>query len=276
MLHMHPAAAANNWTALLRGAVADIFNGSKAWRIWWLLAVGDIRQRYQRSLFGQFWLTISMGVTIGAIGLVYSALFQQDMTTYLPYLGIGLVCWSLIAGIFTDGCTVFTQSADFMRQSQLPRSLFANRMLLRNLIIFAHNLVIVVIIVVVFAIPVGWTTLLVIPGLVLMLLAGLWTGLFLGALCARFGDLPQIIASVVQIAFFVTPVIYRPDTANYRIWVATHLNPFASFLALLRDPLLGHIPEAWHYAMAILVTVGGFAITFPFFARYRARIVYWL
>ena len=244
--------------------------------MWWLLAAGDIRQRYQRSMLGQFWLTISMGVTVGAIGLIYSALFHQDITTYLPYLGVGLVCWSLIAGIFIDGCTVFTQSADFMRQSQLPRSLFVNRMLLRNLIVFAHNLVIVLLIVAIFAIPVGWVTLLVIPGLLLMLLAGTWAGLFLGALCARFGDLPQIVASVVQIAFFVTPVIYGPDTSSYRIWVATHINPFASFLALLRDPLLGHVPEAWHYAVAIFCTLGGFALTFPFFARFRARIVYWL
>jgi ABC-type polysaccharide/polyol phosphate export permease len=276
MLHTHPAASATNWAALLRAASNDIFSGIKAWRIWWLLAAGDIRQRYQRSLFGQFWLTISMGASIGAIGLVYSALFHQDMTTYLPYLGVGLVCWSLIAGIFTDSCTAFTQSADFMQQSRLPRSLFAYRMLLRNLIIFAHNLVIVLLITVFFAIPVGWNTLLVIPGLVLIILAGMWIGLFLGALCARFGDLPQIIASLVQIAFFVTPVIYRSDTTSHRIWVATHLNPFASFLALLRDPLLGHVPEAWHYAMAILFTFGGFALTFPFFARFRARIVYWL
>ena len=41
--------------------------------MWWLLAAGDIRQRYQRSMLGQFWLTISMGVTVGAIGLIYSA-----------------------------------------------------------------------------------------------------------------------------------------------------------------------------------------------------------
>ena len=58
--------------------------------------------------------------------------------------------------------------------------------------------------------------------------------------------------------------------------MATHINPFASFLALLRDPLLGHIPEPWHYAVAIFCTLGGFAFTFPFFARFRARIVYWL
>ena len=268
--------AAYTWTDRLLAGVADIYGGFKAWRIWWLLAAGDIRQRYQRSLIGQFWLTMSMGITIAAIGLVYSALFHQDMESYLPFLGIGLVCWSLIASIVTDGGAVFIQSADFMRQARLPRSLFVNRMLLRNLIVFGHNILIVVLIIIIFRLPVGLTTLLIVPGLVLTMIAGLWVGLFLGTLCARFRDLPQIIASLVQIAFFVTPVIYRPDSGNYRIWLASHLNPFASFLALLRDPLLGQVPEASHYAMAVLCSVGGFALTFPFFARFRARIVYYL
>jgi ABC-type polysaccharide/polyol phosphate export permease len=276
MLQARPATTANNWNDLLLAGTVDIYGGLRAWRMWWLLAAGDIRQRYQRSLLGQFWLTVSMGLTIGAIGFVYSVLFHQEMATYLPFLGVGIVCWGLIAGIVTDGCTVFIQSTDFMRQSRLPRSLFAYRMLLRNLIVFAHNLVIVAIIVLVFAVPVSWITLLIIPGLMLTILTGVWIGLFLGALCARFRDLPQIAASLVQIAFFVTPVIYRPDTTSGRLWAVTHLNPFASFLALLRDPLLGHVPEASHYAMAILFTVVGFAITFPIFARFRARVVFWL
>ena len=276
MLQASPAPAAYTWADRLTAGVGDISAGFKAWRIWWLLAAGDIRQRYQRSLIGQFWLTISMGITIAAIGLVYSALFHQDMESYLPFLGIGLVCWSLIASIVTDGCTVFIQSADFLRQARLPRSLFVHRMLLRNLIVFAHNILIVVFIIVFFRIPIGLTTLLVIPGLFLTMIAGLWIGLCFGTLCARFRDLPQIVNSLVQVAFFITPVIYRPDSTNYRIWLVSHLNPFASFLAILRDPLLGQVPEPSHYAMALVCSIGGFALTFPFFARFRARIVYYL
>ena len=156
--------------------------------MWWLLAAGDIRQRYQRSMLGQFWLTISMGVTVGAIGLIYSRAVSQGYDDVLALPRRRARCWSLIAGIFIDGCTVFTQSADFMRQSQLPRSLFVNRMLLRNLIVFAHNLVIVLLIVAFSRYrSVGscsWSF----QDSALMMSAGTWAGLFLGALCARFGD----------------------------------------------------------------------------------------
>lgn len=244
--------------------------------MWWLLAANDIRQRYQRSSFGQFWLTLSMGATIAAIGLVYSVLFHQGIVNYLPYLGIGLVCWALIAGIVTDACGAFVQSADFIRQSRLPLSLFVNRMLLRNLIVFGHNVPVVALVMIIFHVPLRWTAVLIIPGLILTIVTGVWIGLFLGTLCTRFGDLSQIIASLMQIAFFVTPVIYTPDATSDRLWIASHVNPFASYLAVLRDPLLGRVPEVWHYGMAVLCMAVAFALAFPMFARFRARIVYWL
>ena len=105
MLQSNPFFAANTWTAVLLNGWEDAVGGLRWWRVWWLVALSDIRQRYQRSLFGQFWLTLSMGVTIGAIGFVYSVLFHQDMATYLPFLGVGIVCWGLIAAIVTEGCT---------------------------------------------------------------------------------------------------------------------------------------------------------------------------
>src|SRR5258708_17374879 len=140
MLQAHPGTAANTWSSLLRAGREDRIGGLGFWRIWWLVAVGDIRQRYQRSLLGQFWLTISMGVTIGAIGFVYSVLFQQDMATYLPFLGVGIVCWGLISGIVTDGCGAFRLSAAIIVQSRLPRSWFVYPILLLNLICFDHTL----------------------------------------------------------------------------------------------------------------------------------------
>ncbi len=272
----HLASALSSWRQLLPAAGQDILGALWYWRIWYVLATNDIKQRYRRSLLGQFWLTVSMGVTIGAIGVVYSVLLRQNPTTYLPSLGVGLVCWAMISGIVNDSCFAFIQSAEYMRQTRLPRSLFVLRVLFRNLIAFAHNLIIVVVLMVVFAIPVHWASLLIVPGLVLTMITATWVGLLLGTLSARFGDLPQIVASLMQIAFLITPVIYMPETLDGRLWVVTHLNPFASFIAILREPILGKMPDSTHYFMAIFAAIGGFLVTLPFFARFRARIVYWV
>src|SRR5215207_5066472 len=69
-----------------RRALLDLRQGFESWRVWWLLGIGDIRQRYRRSRIGQFWITLSIAIFVFAIGIVYAAIFQQPMAQYLPYL----------------------------------------------------------------------------------------------------------------------------------------------------------------------------------------------
>ena len=56
--------------------------------------------------------------------------------------------------------------------------------------------------------------LLALPGLVLWLLDSLAVCLLLGALCARFRDIPPIVGSVMQMAFFISAVIWKPEPAR--------------------------------------------------------------
>ena len=105
---------------------------------------------------------------------------------------------------------------------------------------------------------------------------GFWIGLLVGTLCARFRDLPQIVASLMQIAFFVTPVMWKQDQLPREASWLVDINPLASLLRLVRDPLLGTVPERSAYLMGIGVMLAGFGVAIPFFARFRSRIVYWL
>lgn len=122
----------------------------------------------------------------------------------------------------------------------------------------------------------GWHIVLVPIGLAIVIVNGFWMGLLIGSLCARFRDLPQIVASFMQIAFFVTPVMWKANQLPPRLWWVVELNPFAAFLSLIRDPLLGVVPGRSAYVIGVAVTAIGFVVTIPFFARFRGRIIYWL
>ncbi len=217
-----------------------------------------------------------MLVTIVALGLVYSYLFRMSLRDYLPSLTLGMVVWSLISSTVTDACTVFTGAGMYLQQSPLPKSLFVNRMLVRNLVTFAHNMAIVPLLYLAFQILPGWPILLAPIGLVIVTVNGFWIGLLLGMFCARFRDMPQMVASLMQIAFFVTPVMWRQDQLPAdKSWLVD-INPLASLLRLIRDPLMGRVPPTFAYAMGIVLIVIGFSVTLPFFVRFRSRIVYWV
>jgi ABC-type polysaccharide/polyol phosphate export permease len=257
-------------------AAADFRHGLRDWRAWVLLGMNDIRQRYRRSRLGQFWITLSMAVTIVSLGVVYAYLFNIPVHEYLPYLAVSFVAWGTISNIVIEACGVFTGAEIYLRQVPMPKTVFVHRMLVRNAVTLAHNALILPPLFYLFDVPVHWTILLALIGVVLMIVNGIWVGLMIGTLCARFRDMPQTIASIMQIVFYVTPIMWRPSQIVEHLSWLTDYNPFASFLSLVRDPLLGTAPRLWDWAVVGAVTVLGFLIAIPFFARFRARIVYWL
>ena len=217
-----------------------------------------------------------MAATIAGVGLVFGLIFNQQLDDYVPFLGIGFIIWNLLSGLINDLATCIIGADTYLRSYPGPRSIVIYRTIARNFLITAHNLLLVPILLVAFRVPLTPAVLLVIPAFFLIALNGALIGMLIGPLCARFRDLPQIIASVTQLAFFVTPVMYRPAQLEDRLWVVTHLNPFASFMDITRAPLLGNVPDLHHYLMVALWTGLGFIIAIPFYARFRPRIVYWI
>ena len=186
-------------------ALLDLAQGARAHHLWYLLAWQDIRRLYRRSVLGPFWLTVSMGALVGVLGTLYGMLFEVDSADYVPFLALGFIVWTLISGVITDGCKVFINAEGIIKQVGLPLSIHVYRLLWRHLLILFHNAAVFVVVAAVFAVWPGWTGLLALPGLVLLCLNGIWAGLLLGIVSARFRDVPPIVTSVVRICFFVTP-----------------------------------------------------------------------
>ncbi|WP_439577388.1 ABC transporter permease [Elioraea sp.] len=259
-----------------RLAATDLVRGAQAWPTWVLLGASDIRQRYRRSRIGQFWITISLAVFVASIGSIYALLFRQPAGEYIPTLAVNFVVWSFISGTITDSTATFVQAAGYLRQDALPKTIFVLRALSRNVIILAHNVIVIPVVFLLFLVMPNAAVLLVIPGLVLLLAAGFAAVLIFSILSTRFRDLPQIIQSLLQIAFFLTPVMWRPEQLPDSARFIVDVNPFAAFLRIVAEPILGRVPDALAYANALAVTAILFALALPLFARFRARIVYWI
>ena len=261
-------------TQLLR-AWRDIRDGWLLHRLWGTMGMQDIRQRYRRSKIGPFWLTISMGVMIGALGILYGALFKIDIADFLPYVAAGFVIWGLLSGLILDSTKSFISAEGLIRQLSVPLSVHVFRDIWRNLLIFFHNIWIYVAVSLWFGAFPGPIALLALVGVAVLTFNALWLGLLLGLLSARFRDIPQIIASIVQVTFFVTPIIWKADMLPGRSFVL-EFNPFFHFLDIVRGPLLGHYPTLFTWAAVMFMTCAGWLLTIVVYAKYRWRIAYWV
>jgi lipopolysaccharide transport system permease protein len=260
---------------MLTLALADLKQSIASWRLWTLLGWLEIRQRYARSRLGPFWLTISMGVMITSLGVVYGTLFGQNMRDYLPFLASSLVLWGLFSQTVQEGSNAYINSGSYIRQVSTPKLIYMLQVVWRNLIVMLHNFLIIVVLLLIFGVK-DWETLPVfIPALLIYVLNALWMAMVAGLLSARFRDLPQIVAALIQVAFYITPVIFRPNALN-RYTFIVEWNPLAYLIDLVRAPLIGQMPSPLTWLVTIGMAAIGWPIALLLTGRYLKRIPYWV
>jgi lipopolysaccharide transport system permease protein len=258
-----------------RFAFTDLAEGLALWRLGFALGWLDIKLKYRGSMLGPFWLTISTAVQIGAMGGIYGTLFHMDLHNYLPFLALSLVLWAALSGLVADGCNTFLQAEATIRSLRMPFFVHALRVVVRTVIGFAHNIPVILAIFAIFGAWPGWAVLGCLPGLVLWTVDAFAVCLVLGTFCARFRDIPPIVGSIMQIAFFVTPIVWKPEQLGRKGWWLP-LNPFDSLLEVVRAPLLGHMASGFVWSLAVLFSVMLCTATWVVFARVRSRLAYWV
>ena len=259
-------------------AWGDIKDGIRKWPIWLMLAYQDIKLRYRRSVLGPFWLTLSMAITIYTMGYIYSHIFHTDMADYFPYLTGGMLAWTLLSTLVTEFTDGLAASEHLIKQIKLPYTLYIHRIACRNMIIFFHNLVVIVPIWIIYheTTSVNFNTLLLFPSLLLIYVNAVSYGMILSMIGARYRDISQIIKSLVQVTFFITPVMWTPDALIAKNHYIVDLNPFYHYIELIRAPLNGHAPSLYNIGFAVMMTLVGLLGAWMILVRRRSRIVYWL
>lgn len=246
------------------------------WVIWFTLASQDIKLRYKRSMLGPLWITLSMGITIYTMGFLYGNLFNVDLAKYFPYLASGLICWTFISVLIIESGEIFIHSEAYIRNQEIFVSLFIMRMIFRNLLVFAHNLLTFIPMILIFKPTIGLKTLLIFPGLFIISLNVFFLGTVLAIISTRYRDFSQIVKSLVQVVFFLTPVMWMPSALSAKNQWIVQYNPFNQFLNLIRAPLLNESMSAIGLMMVSVSTVIGFALYCLLLKKYKHRIVFWL
>lgn len=244
--------------------------------MWSLLGWYDIKQRYRRSLIGPFWITISTGIMVGSIGLMFSTIFKMPVREFLPYFAVGQIMWLLMSMQLNDACTMFIQYQSIIKQISVPLSVHVLRKLWYNFILFLHNILIVIIVLVVTGNGFSWEALYVIPALMLILTLLFLLSVILGIVCTRFRDITQIVAVIIQLIYFFTPIFWMRKALPAKYSWVTNFNPFYHMIELVRSPLLGFSPAAYHWIYMLIYIAVSAAIAYYFMKRFRYKVAYWL
>ncbi len=264
-------------------ALGDLTGGWDQRELWGHLGWQDIKQRYRRSVLGPLWITISMAVTAIALGILYAGLFDNDLATQLPYILVGFIVWAFISGCILEGSEVFIANEGLMKHLPAPLSVHVYRLVWRQTLLFLHNMIVYLVMLVVFPQHLHWTVVAVVPAFGLLAANGAWVAILLGIVTTRFRDLAPITQSVVQLMFFLTPIVWiydqllnSPNPAVAERARLAEFNPFLHFVEIVRRPLLGQDQLLRQWVIVLGITVVGWAVTLVVLRKYRSRVSYWV
>jgi ABC-type polysaccharide/polyol phosphate export permease len=260
----------------LKGALRDIYVAVLRYELWLTLGWRDVLSRYRRSWLGSLWITLSMAIVAGVMGSLYSAIMQRPASEYIPYLTAGFITWNLLSSLIIEGTQSFVSNSAAIKEIPVPNSVYIFRLIWRNILIFGHNIVVYLLLLLLFQISPFPAVLLALPALALILLNGIWIGLLFGLINARFRDFSQFVNNSMRLLFFITPVIWYGELATGLRGAFVHLNPFYYFIEILRAPMLGLFPSIQIWVVAIAITAAGWMVTLPVYARWRRQIAYWV
>jgi ABC-2 type transport system permease protein len=288
-------------------AFADLREGFSSRGLWGHLGWQDIKQRYRRSVIGPFWITITQGVIALGLGLLYSQLFHIPVGTFLPYISTGFIIWGFISGCLTEGMDTFIANEGLIKQLPAPLSVYVLRTVWRQTMMLAHNLIVYAIVVAIFFTNLdhpysistgdcktgftgichpglGWYSLSAIPGFLLLAINASWVTLLLGIISTRYRDIPQVINALIQLLFYLTPIVWPIDqlqagggraAASWALPII-QFNPLFHFIQIVRAPLIGQAVSIYSWIAVLSITIVGWALALIAMRNYRARVSYWV
>ncbi|MBX9653468.1 ABC transporter permease [bacterium] len=262
-------------------AVTSYLNDLWKFRYFWMSMVRvDLRNRYRRSFLGLGWSLLKPISMTAVMCVVFSTLFQANIWTYGPFVLVGMTFWGFITESVIGGCLTFHTAEGYIRQIKVPLAMFPLRVALGAGFHFAILLPLVVVLVsLVHAVPSMAALLALTASLIMLFVLGWSLAILSGLVTVAFPDMKHILELVLQVVFYLTPIIYPADVLrNQRVGdFLLSINPFAYLLELVRMPLIdGVVAPPIDYAVGLVFTLFCASLAMLSLARVERRLVFWL
>jgi ABC-2 type transport system permease protein len=261
----------------LAEGIRDIVAGARRWPVWWTLSWQAIRSQYRRTYLGPWWITVQQVIFVAGLSILFGLLLDQDLAAFVPYVTVGFIAFTWMTGMIQGGSTSITGNAAAIKTTPGPLSVFALRNFAGNTIQFLHDGIAIIVVLIAFQVHLTWSLVLLPIALVLVAVNGIAVGLWLGPLVARYRDVGQIVASILRVLFFFTPIFWvSTDLSKSQLAWLAGWNPLAYLLEFVRAPLLGQTPTTAIVIGTLIVTSANTLVGVVHFSRTRDRLAYWL
>jgi ABC-type polysaccharide/polyol phosphate export permease len=227
----------------------------------------DIKVRYKRSVLGIGWSMLSPLLQMIAMTWVFSVVIRQDIRNFPVYFLSGSVFWAFFAQATGHAATLTLDASEMGKRIFLPRSVFVLSAVGVALVNFVLSLIPLILIVLWSGDRIHLSWLFLPVSILIGTGFAFGVGLFVFTLASRFVDVKEMYLILVQVWFFVTPIVYAPKLVPPEYRYIVRYNPMTYLVEIFRAPLYdGWLPGLNTLAFAFLAACASLVIGWTFYA----------
>lgn len=213
--------------------------------------VRDLRQRYLGSLWGGAWALLQPLLTLAIYAVVFVEVLKVRLPEaagpgFVPFFAAALWPWTAFAEALNRGMGAIPDNAGLLGKVALPSSVLVVAPVTTSFLVHGTGFVGVVVVLAAVGQGVAPAGLLqAAPMFALLYLLAVGLGLLLAALQVFVRDLAQVIAQLLSLLFFLTPIVYAREMVPARFAELLGWNPLTAYIEGVRAPLLGTAAPSW-------------------------------
>lgn len=219
----------------------------------WALAMRELKARYRASALGFLWTFLNPTLSMLVYVLVFGVLMRNSIANYPYYLFSGLLPWIYFSTSVLGGTTSVSDRRDLLTKVRFPAQVLPATVVLTNLINFLLSVPLLLLLGLAFGVVPSWHVVFALPVLVVQTFFTLAVTYLLAALNVAFRDLQHIVANLMQMAFFLTPVLWDmksvpalgPLSQADSQQLVSVVNPMAAVMAAWRDIFYAQQVPSW-------------------------------
>lgn len=239
-------------------------------RAWWFTATARTRERFATTVLGSFWLGLSTLLSMAVLAAIYGTVFKvQDFRNYVVYLGTGLVIWNSLSTSIHSATSLLAHNSVKLKSTNINPIFFVFEEWAYQLQAFLQSFALVLLAL----LPLRASMLgnLLTAGILPLLnlfLFMFWFPLLVCLLGARYQDLYQIVPTLTQFLFVLSPILYAKESLGPFAWTA-EVNPLYRVLSDLRHALTEGDFGLHHVLSLLLVNFIGIILSIALLERQR-------
>ena len=211
----------------------------------------DFQIKYQKSLLGAFWAVINPFCMIILYSVIFAGVMEAKIyglngdNKYIIYLCTGILTWTLFSEIISGCLNVFVINSNIIKKIKFPHLALPMSIVISSVLNFIIVFSIFLLFLLFNKVVIGVIYFAIIPILVIQVIFSFSIGIILGALNVFFRDMAQAFQFIIQIWFWLTPVVYTIEIIPSKLAKYISLNPITPLMNAYRDILVRNTLPAW-------------------------------